>query len=675
MKGEERKGCLRNFFVHKAADLLSIQLKVSKETEATPPLPTISLAPLTTRWIPTQYNMATTAEESPSTKSIALLALQEDRQATVGPMAEREAKKRRLRELRETNSCVKTIVNHMGKHYRTRDPPPWLDLRAVAAQLMRSQRPNSNHAAWRSLRDSCTRIELWMSGHESWEDAVKGSKMPHIGTRSEIKVTEFIEGNYACVPKTIKRALAQIKLDFLLDSHPPSQDEMPNYWKGAKIDDPQWRSRYMEKGGHSHHIPFVDDLTDLVLSVVCHRGRSEGEQQEDSDGPEPFSPEATAQIGATRDPGETDRCDAGTWKNEVQATMSRIAVTVTEALAAEQTKLLGKRRRQESERDQDQNKRQRAAKPSSYPPDIMNTIEESDDNPPPEPSVIRASTVRDHEQLRGRRSGYKKLKKDFEELATRCSNLEGSRKKLEEEIEHLTKQQKDMRHGHGAGEQDQGRIAQKCDGLETQIKTLEVRCTATTDDVRRLEDKGSQTAAQCSALEDENKLLRSQIVSLITRVEALEQAKPAQHTQSGPAQDSSSQHKTAYQAASVRSRQHSTAQVSHSPEDDGQDASAPTPAASHWQSTGAVKHEATSGRTTSTWPGGPYKRSGSRFPRVLDMPTFEPDWDPKQEVYGRHVREYTRPPRLTSRPDSVSAAKSPLASYPRPRYCPQLQSQ
>jgi hypothetical protein len=156
--------------------------------------------------------------------------------------ADRERKKRRLRELRDKHDFVATIVNHMGKHYRNVQPPPWLDLRAVAGQLTRSCRRGSKHAAWRSVRDCTMAIEAWKGDHSSWTEAVKKTPMPFIGSRSEIKATEFIEGKEACVPKRIWQGLEGVELQFLLENELPKPEDMPDFWKGAEIDDPRWVS-------------------------------------------------------------------------------------------------------------------------------------------------------------------------------------------------------------------------------------------------------------------------------------------------------------------------------------------------------------------------------------------------------------------------------------------------
>lgn len=63
--------------------------------------------------------------------------------------------------------------------------------------------------------------------HGNWEDAAKVSKMPHLGLRSEIKATEFLDGKSGFMPRPMMVLLQQIELDFLMESQPPSNDDMP----------------------------------------------------------------------------------------------------------------------------------------------------------------------------------------------------------------------------------------------------------------------------------------------------------------------------------------------------------------------------------------------------------------------------------------------------------------
>lgn len=604
---------------------------------------------------------------------------------------EREAKKQRLRELRESHHCVRTIVNHMGKHYKTRDPPPWLDLRLVAGQMLRSAKQHtcSSHAAWKYLRESMMSIQGWMHNHDNWEDAVKYSKMPHLGLRSEIKATEFIEGKSDSMPKSLMQVLKQIKLDFLMDSQPPTNDDMPYFWRGADVDNPIWRREFMQKQYYYHHIPFDDDLTDLVLSVVCRKGNPK------PGGAEQFLKEAKAEGNdehfepsrkgpeATVDANTDGSVDTGTaWKDRVQATMSRIADTVNEALAAEETKLLGKRGRQQNDKGQaeTQNKRQKTTETGPQQPQVMDSIEDSDDDDGlPRPPPAKGCTGKEDERYRALKAGFKKLKKQDQQLAAFCSGLDESTKKQGKDVEQLTKQQKDLRRDVNANKQKQQQLAEKVAGLETEKKSLEekaeqlaVQCAALADDIRKLEDKNGQAVAKCSALEDENKLLRSQVVSLISRVESLESAakpvvEPVQTAPAGPA----SVPKPANESAPAYPRQHSVTKVSRGgggpgPRNTADGAAAPTTPSPQWQSAGAAKYEYMDGRPTDHPPPRHYQRASSRFPRILNMPTFDPSWNPQQEILSARQSGYARFSQQTTYSDTVYATSHPTPSYPYP---------
>ncbi|KAK3897917.1 hypothetical protein C8A05DRAFT_19409 [Staphylotrichum tortipilum] len=156
-------------------------------------------------------------------------------------------KRRRLRELQDAHPSVETIVSHMEKYYRTFQPPAWLNLRAVAEQLMRSCQQGSKHTAWRSVRDRTIAVAKWKGNHSTWTEAVKQSKMPYIGTRSEIKATEFIEGG-ASVPRCIWLGLRNVGLHFLLEHQVPGREILPNFWKDAEVDDPEWVSSRLDGG-------------------------------------------------------------------------------------------------------------------------------------------------------------------------------------------------------------------------------------------------------------------------------------------------------------------------------------------------------------------------------------------------------------------------------------------
>lgn len=168
-------------------------------------------------------------------------------------MSPREAKKRRLRELRESYDYVRTIINYTAKHYREVSPPSWLHLRAVAAQLGRSIQRGTNHKAHLGLKNSLKKIEVWMGNHRTWEEAVKVAAMPYFATRSEIFAVVFLDITNA---KPLLSQLRSANLDFLMDPEPRASEDAPVFWRGAGLDDHQWRYINMERPTFVRPLPF-----------------------------------------------------------------------------------------------------------------------------------------------------------------------------------------------------------------------------------------------------------------------------------------------------------------------------------------------------------------------------------------------------------------------------------
>ncbi|KXX78219.1 hypothetical protein MMYC01_205079 [Madurella mycetomatis] len=149
------------------------------------------------------------------------------------PRTRTEEKRKRLRELRDNYLCVRIILDHIKKHYRTSEPLPWLDLGIVTEQLQRSNRFGSAHAAWVGLRMSLANIKAWMGNHMSWENA-EVSRMLYLGTPSEIMAVEFLYSKGPGLPKgMITQLLGEAHLDFLLDWNRPDHEKLPEFWKGA----------------------------------------------------------------------------------------------------------------------------------------------------------------------------------------------------------------------------------------------------------------------------------------------------------------------------------------------------------------------------------------------------------------------------------------------------------
>jgi hypothetical protein len=434
---------------------------------------------------------------------------------------------------------------------------------------------------------------------------------------------------------------------------------------------------YMVISKYSRHLPFDDDLTDLVLSIVCRKGQPENALQpsqppqvagndvgyEFSD-EEPEAKKTVTKTGSDHNSGE-----AAVWK-KVQASMSRIADTVNETLVTEQAKLLGKRYRQDNEpvKPDVQPKRHKTVEQAPQQQNIMPTIEDSDDDQSIAPAPT-ACVVKEDDRLRVLRVGYKRLKRQGQQLENHYKSLDESTKKLAKDTEQLTKQHRDLRKDCDTEKQNHQQLVGRCGGLETQINFLEekieqptVQCAALTDDVRKLEDRGAQMAAKCTAFEDENKILRAQVVSLMARVEALEQAQaiskaPAEPDRAGASAPTDGA-RLAEDARYVCSRQLSDHEgrphhrAGRGPRDERRGHTAAVVPSSQWQAAGAIKYENIDNAVMNQAPRH-YKRAGSRFPRVLDMPSFEPTWDPQQEVASRRGPGYSRPSHLSTDPGIV----------------------
>lgn len=588
--------------------------------------------------------------------------------AVSAKMAEREAKKQRLRKLQDKYDYVRKIVSHMEKHYSTTEPPPWLDLRAVAGQIARSSAKSASHRAWISLRTSVTAVEGWMHNRNSWRDAVQVSKMPHIGTASEIKAVEFIKGD-AHFPSCLMRALRRIKLDFLLDTLPPSEDEVPGFWKGAELNSPEWRNVYMRLGYHRQP-SFADDLTDLVLSTVCQKdkfGSGDAQSLLTCAGAE----ENDEESALSNDRPETEKHSVEPLEEE---RTSRNANKVDKRCVAEHANILGKRCRQEdNETDTPEvhEKRQKTGEQALQTQKILDKVEDSEDNRSSiSSSTVKATVAKEAKRFRALKIGYKQLKKQDQQLAALCANLEERNKKLEVDAEQLAEEHQKLRKDHDAEKQKYQHVAEKCDELDRQnekredkAQQLAVQCAALTDDVRKLEDKSGQLAAQCNAFEDENKILRGQLVSLMSRVVALEQAQSALSHQVEPAPTPAPAPVDRTKKLETRERGHTrqrsvqgvlhTDKVSPGLQRNIRGAADPTAPFLQWQSAGTDKYENMDNLAMDQPTPFRHKRAGPRFSRVLEMPTFEPAWDPQHQVSSHRTPADTRPVRPTAYPDTL----------------------
>ncbi|KAK4249616.1 hypothetical protein C7999DRAFT_29864 [Corynascus novoguineensis] len=131
-------------------------------------------------------------------------------------------------------------------------------------------------------------------------------------------------------------------------------------------------------------------------------------------------------------------------------------------------------------------KRQKIEERVAKSENVFDSIEVDDDEPPSALLFIAETAV---DKLKAK---CKTLQKQDEQLAAASSALDVGAMDQKKDIEQLKKQQKAC-----------GRIS------------MLVKQALAAYDVRKLENKKGQIAAQCSGLEDENKILRSQLVSLM----------------------------------------------------------------------------------------------------------------------------------------------------------------
>lgn len=422
-----------------------------------------------------------------------------------------EDKKRRLRELRDNYPCVRIIVDHIRKHYRTSKPPPWLDLGIVAEQLQRSTQFQSAHAAWVGLRMSLANVKAWMGNHMSWENAAV-SRMPYLGTSSEIIAVEFLHSKGPGLPKgMITQLLGETNLDFLLDWNRPNHERIPEFWKGAELESPQWRRQFMEKRPVFPGLPFDDDLTDLVLSTVCcgrksdRRGRRHSSSRypqeiADEDGEDKSNASgARAGMSTTKRRAQMENltpaeCDGELWENQVQATMSRIVETFNEAIAAEKSRLLGKRRKMGDTAAHNGNKRQRTTEEDASQRPIS-SIEDSDDSSAF--SALSARLAKTEGECRTLTIKYKNLKQQDRKLLAAYSRLEEDTEKLQKQIEQLGTRCQELLAESERRDEQYRCLDERCSALEERNKQLE-------DDNRGLQERTATVAARTNPLKQED---------------------------------------------------------------------------------------------------------------------------------------------------------------------------
>ncbi|KAL2022571.1 hypothetical protein VTK56DRAFT_5178 [Thermocarpiscus australiensis] len=385
-------------------------------------------------------------------------------------MEQRQAKEQRLRELMGSEKWVKTIVEHMEKHYRNVKPPPWLDLNVVAGQLCRSTSDKrSSHSAVRSMREDLAQILDWKKGHSNWKEAVQREKMPHLGTRSEITALEFLNPNGALpsLPGMLIDRMVETDLRFLLAHEPGDDSEVPEFWKGAQLNDPAWRNQYMVKRNAARRLTFEDDLNDLVLSTVCQSDMARVSSEQHSS---PAREEAT-------DKEEEDMSDSPDDEDDEPKHKKRKVEAGVGTSGAERS-----------------NKRQKRTEGGVDSETPIDTIEDGGDNGASELDNAFRRLDQVEKQCKQLKSSRGRLKRKDAKLEQQLAELSSELdKKLQSHMEQTAAQYKELYNENSTRKQQHQQLVDECgrlqawrDSLEKEHQKLAARLTELADRFKEL---------------------------------------------------------------------------------------------------------------------------------------------------------------------------------------------
>ncbi len=140
---------------------------------------------------------------------------------------------------------------------------------------------SSRHAAWKVAQSSLRFVRRWMRNKNNWSDAFQSpygeNHMPYMPTSTALLALRYLDLGTANLPETIQKQFNAASLGW----HLSRTGEPPDWWVGAKLDDEDWRIRYMQPaakprriflnfGPISHYmvLSFRGDATKLNTAVV-----------------------------------------------------------------------------------------------------------------------------------------------------------------------------------------------------------------------------------------------------------------------------------------------------------------------------------------------------------------------------------------------------------------------
>jgi hypothetical protein len=162
------------------------------------------------------------------------------RQASDGRCDEVE----KLEELRELyRLSVPKIIDYHWKY--DRKLATLRDIEEIVPELERSATKEARyHRIWKVIRIASIALREWMEGHASWQNAIEAAgkkSMPRIPRSARMRATMYLIPDEKGIPKQVRDNLARVELEWLINDNSPTA-----FWKGALLDDFNWRHKYME---------------------------------------------------------------------------------------------------------------------------------------------------------------------------------------------------------------------------------------------------------------------------------------------------------------------------------------------------------------------------------------------------------------------------------------------
>ncbi|KAK4199080.1 hypothetical protein QBC40DRAFT_255487 [Triangularia verruculosa] len=517
-----------------------------------------------------------TSQTTPMAKQPTSAAPSTSAASTSTPQSDRSSKRARLKVLKKAHHSVRLIVDHIETHYRptsTNPTPPalphWLDLRETAKQLDRvvtiTTRP-AHHRTWIQVRDAAGLIKEGKSTHQTWGDAYRASGvMPYLPFRSDLFAVEILNKSGRGFPKALKQLVThpQVGLGFILDHEytEPARsetgeewDEVPDFWKGARLFEDGWRARYMKPYRPIKRGDLIgDDLTDLVRSVVCERGHGELDQEEEQE---------PARLNAECGRQEKRLRDKMNWERKQQKEKREVQSTLIEDVMG----LLNEPRGTEVRNQQTPLRPQQPANEGvNCAPMLMEMmkkalkevlsemeqpvtmgkrrLDNSDDSDDALAATAAKNIAEQNEQPVPLPNSKTRIWESPESVST-----VGSKKKSKEKEKEKEKKLKELINKHNVVVNQAIKLEADNGALRSQVKELTVKYEAMAEWQRVMEERQKAmaegygaTVAKTANLQEKNKNLRNRLEACFHRLELVEKGyhhRPAQPAQAQPRKSS-----------------------------------------------------------------------------------------------------------------------------------------